>query len=644
MMHSAERGSESDDKENTNWNQYRRHSEQQIQQLEAHKMTELKTMLSGPGNEEKCSALQRLKMENLLLKEEHSQLIDMQKLTMPPGIGPFLETPANLLVSDGKCRQKTPWKIHDPTLQQQLRAVVGLEKSLILETAAIAMDELVELLHLKEPVWTKSTTDGRHLIHHDSYYKLFPKENHLKTATARIESSKDSGVVAVDATNLIKMLLDSNKWKDLFPTILNEAGTIEVIDTGAFGGSLNLVKKLLNLYMRCIPRFIYDQIVFMQMYGKMHVLSPLVAPREFVFIRYCRQLNSSTWIMVDVSYQFIKQLKDAEAAPTYSRKLPSGCMIEDISNGKSKITWIEHVEVEDKSLTHRLYRDLVFNCQAYGATRWVVSLQRMCERFAFSVGPTMAHRHELEEVIGSPEGRRNVINLCDRMVKNFCEELSMSDKIDFSHSSASHNSGIQMSVQRSNGQGLANGLILSAATSLWLPLSYEILFDFFRDEKNRAQWDVLSNGNTSNEIAHISTGMHPGNCISIIQPYVPEESSMLILQDSFIDSLGAMVVYAPIELPSIVSVLHKEEMTMVPVLPSGFVISTDGRIDEGAGASLSSVKSKSGGSLLTVAFRILMSYGTQPKELNMQSVANVHALISSTVEKIKAVLDYSDSE
>ncbi|XP_073292759.1 homeobox-leucine zipper protein ROC8-like isoform X2 [Primulina huaijiensis] len=696
-MHSAEGGSGSGDKETSNSQkgkiQYRRHSEQKIQRLEAffkecphpdenqrqqlsrelsldpmqikfwfqNKRTQTKAQNdraennalrsenerfrsenlamqevlrkglcqscidSTLGEEEKHSVLQRLKIENVLLTEEHRRLIDKQKLAIPPpGIGSFLETPGNLSVGDemgvtaALDREQTPWKLQDPTSQLHLSEIEKVEKSLIIGIAASAMDELVELLHLKEPVWIKSATDGRSLIHHDSYYKLFPKANHLKTASARIESSKDSGMVAVAATHLIEMLLDSNKWKDLFPTIINEAGTIEVIDTGEFGGSLNL------------------------MYGKIHVLSPLVAPREFNFIRYCRQLNSRTWILVDVSYDFIKQFEDA--APTNPRKFPSGCMIEDISNGKSNITWIEHVEVDDKSLTHRLYRDLLCNCQAYGATRWVVTLQRMCERIAFSVGRTMTHKHALEGVIGLPEGRRNLMNLCHRMVKNFCEELSFSDRLDFSHSSASNNSGVRVSLHRSTVQGMPNGLILSAATSLWLPLSYETLFDFFKDEKNRAQWDALSNGNISNEIAHISTGTHPGNCVSIIQPYVPEESNMLILQESCIDPLGAMVIYAPIELPSVIAAVNGENMAKIPILPSGFVISTDGCTDDGVGASSSSSKSRSRGSLLTVAFQILMCYGTRPRELNMETISNVHALLSTTIQKIKTALDCSDVE
>lgn len=75
------------------------------------------------------------------------------------------------------------------------------------------------------------------------------------------------------------------------------------------------------------------------MYEKMHILSPLVAPREFFFIRHIRQINTNTWVMVDVSYDFIKQLQDA--APTRSWKLPSGCMIEDKSNGKSIVSSIQ---------------------------------------------------------------------------------------------------------------------------------------------------------------------------------------------------------------------------------------------------------------------------------------------------------------
>ncbi|XLU31163.1 hypothetical protein S245_067229, partial [Arachis hypogaea] len=59
-----------------------------------------------------------------------------------------------------------------------------------------------------------------------------------------------------------------------------------------------------------------------------------------------------------------------------------GCFIQDMPNGYSKVTWVEHVEIEDKTLVHRLFRNLVYNGMAFGAQRWLAVLQRMCERLA----------------------------------------------------------------------------------------------------------------------------------------------------------------------------------------------------------------------------------------------------------------------
>ncbi|GMP25578.1 hypothetical protein CsSME_00002377 [Camellia sinensis var. sinensis] len=109
------------------------------------------------------------------------------------------------------------------------------------------------------------------------------------------------------------------------------------------------------------------------------------------------------------------------------------------------------------------------------------------------------------------------MDLSQRMVKNFWKMLSMSGKLDFPQLSELNNSGIRVSVRQNNEIGQPSGMIVSAASSLWLPLSSETLFNFFTDEKTRHQWDVLSNGNPVNEIAHVSYGTHPGNCISIIQ-------------------------------------------------------------------------------------------------------------------------------
>lgn len=79
------------------------------------------------------------------------------------------------------------------------------------------------------------------------------------------------------------------------------------------------------------------------------------------------------------------------------------------------------------------------------------------------------------------------MKLSHRMVKSFCGILSMSGKLDFPQLSELYNSGIRVSIHKSREPGQPDGMIVSAATSLWLPLRPQNVFDFIRDEKMRVQ-------------------------------------------------------------------------------------------------------------------------------------------------------------
>ncbi|KAF2325701.1 hypothetical protein GH714_033345 [Hevea brasiliensis] len=549
----------------------------------------------GPpfGEEERQRSLQKLQLENAQLKEEMDSIIPIHRSSLDFSMtglanqrmgSPALDLELNPGISD-----------HIPMPYQQLEGIPEMEKTLMTETAARAMEELIRLLRINEPLWIRSQSDGRYTIHRDSYDKVFPRAHHFKGSNARVESSKDSGMVTMNGMNLVEMFLDTNKWVDLFPTIVTRASIIQVLETGLIGnrsGSLQL------------------------MYEQMHILSPLVPSREFCFLRQCQQIEADTWVIADVSYDCLKE----NGFSSRSWRLPSGCMIQDMPNGCSKVTWVEHVEVDDKTKIHRLYRDLISSDSAYGAERWIFTLQRMCERYAFSFGET-APSWELGGVMTSSEGRKSIMKLAHRMVKNFCSMLSMSGKLDFPQLSEVKNSGVRVSVRKSMETGQPGGMI----------------------------WDILSNGNPVHEIAHISGGAHPGNCISIIRPFIPSENNMVMLQESCTDPLGSFIVYAPIDIPTMNIAISGEDSSIIPILPSGFVISGDGRPDKGNGASTSANPGRSsGGSLLTVAFQILVSTPTSSssssssKELNIESVATVNTLISSTVQKIKAALNCSN--
>ena len=133
-----------------------------------------------------------------------------------------------------------------------------------------------------------------------------------------------------------------------------------------------------------------------------------------------------------------------------------------------------------------------------------------------------------------------------------------------------------------------------------------------------------------------------------MQAMNPNQSSMLILQETCIDAAGSLVVYAPVDIPAMHVVMNGGDSAYVALLPSGFAIVPDGPGSRGPTTCnrLGSVNGPSsvggpthrvGGSLLTVAFQILVN-SLPTAKLTVESVETVNNLISCTVQKIKAAL------
>lgn len=114
---------------------------------------------------------------------------------------------------------------------------------------------------------------------------------------------------------------------------------------------------------------------------------------------------------------------------------------------------------------------------------------------------------------------------------------------------------------------------------------------------------------------------------------------MLILQETCTDPSGSMVVYAPVDIPAMHLVMSGGDSTYVALLPSGFAILPDGPgASGGSTAGDGETKVSGSGSLLTVAFQILVN--SQPTaKLTVESVETVNNLISCTIQKIKAALN-----
>ncbi|KAK9922611.1 hypothetical protein M0R45_031068 [Rubus argutus] len=75
--------------------------------------------------------------------------------------------------------------------------------------------------------------------------------------------------------------------------------------------------------------------------------SPTFLAREAQFVRYSHQQLDGSWIVVDVSVDELRQFH-RPSTRSVCRKRPSGCLIRDMQNGSSLVTWVENVDVREK--------------------------------------------------------------------------------------------------------------------------------------------------------------------------------------------------------------------------------------------------------------------------------------------------------
>ncbi|CAN7013838.1 hypothetical protein IGI04_012976 [Brassica rapa subsp. trilocularis] len=494
------------------------------------------------------------------------------------------------------------------------------DKPMIVELAVAAMEELVRMAQTCDPLWVPSD-NAVEILNEEEYFRTFPRGIGPKPLGLRSEASRESTVVIMNHINLVEILMDVNQWSSVFCGIVSRALTLEVLSTGV-AGNYNGALQVMT--------------------AEFQVPSPLVPTRENYFVRYCKQHSDNTWAVVDVSLDSLRP-----SPITRNRRRPSGCLIQELQNGYSKVTWVEHTEVDDRSV-HTMYKPLVNTGLAFGAKRWVATLDRQCERLASSMASNIP-TGDLS-VITSPEGRKSMLKLAERMVMSFCSGVGASNAHAWTTLATTGSDDVRVMTRKSmDDPGRPPGIVLSAATSFWIPVAPKRVFDFLRDENSRSEWDILSNGGLVQEMAHIANGRDPGNSVSLFRVNSANsgQSNMLILQESYTDASGSYVIYAPVDIMAMNVVLSGGDPDYVALLPSGFAILPDGssRVNASAGAeggdgnNLEVVTSTASncGSLLTVAFQILVD-SVPTAKLSLGSVATVNSLIKCTVERIKAAL------
>ncbi|XP_050380573.1 homeobox-leucine zipper protein GLABRA 2 isoform X2 [Argentina anserina] len=497
--------------------------------------------------------------------------------------------------------------------------IFGLEKSRIMEIVNQAMEELQKMATAGEPLWVRSVETGREILNYDEYIKEFNIEIPATGRPKRsIEASRETGVVFVDLPKLVQSFMDVNQWKEMFPSMISKAATVDVISNGE-GDNRNGAVQL--------------------MFAELQMLTPLVPTREVYFVRCSKQLSAEQWAVVDVSIDKVEDNIDVSLVKC--RKRPSGCIIEDKSNGHCKVIWVEHLECQ-KSTIQTMYRSIVNSGLAFGARHWVATLQLQCERLVFFMATNVPMKDSTG--VATLAGRKSILKMAQRMTSSFCRAIGASSYHTWTKISSKTGDDIRIASRKNlNDPGEPLGVILCAVSSVWLPVSPFTLFDFLRDETRRNEWDIMLNGGPAQTIANLSKGQDRGNAVTI-QTMKSKENSMWILQDSCVNSYESMVVYAPVDITGMQSVMTGCDSSNMAVLSSGFSILPDGL--ESRPMVITSRKEdrgsdSEGGTLLTVAFQVLTNTSPTAK-LTMESVESANTLISCTLINIKTSLQCED--
>jgi homeobox-leucine zipper protein len=91
-------------------------------------------------------------------------------------------------------------------------------------------------------------------------------------------------------------------------------------------------------------------------------------------------------------------------------------------------------------------------------------------------------------VITNQDGRKSMLKLAERMCISFCAGVSASTAHTWTTLSGTGADDVRVMTRKSvDDPGRPAGIVLSAATSFWLPVTPKRVFEFLRDENSRSE-------------------------------------------------------------------------------------------------------------------------------------------------------------
>ncbi|XP_021310588.1 homeobox-leucine zipper protein ROC6-like [Sorghum bicolor] len=405
------------------------------------------------------------------------------------------------------------------------------------------------------------------------------------------------------------------------------------------------------------------------MNAELWVQSPRLHNRRINFLRYNKRVAEGQWAVMDVSVDGIlgpsagRRTTDATAVAnntTGCRLLPSGCLIEDMGKGNDycKITWVVHAEY-DETMVPTLFRPLLRSGKAFGAHRWLASLQSQYEYLTI-LHSSQVPRGDKDNTVAaiSSMGKRGILELAKRMMAVFYSavsgpvtQTSTSNLYEWPASAGTDarrtdDAAVRMVTWKKPGS--VADLVLSASTTVWLPNTPpQLVFQYLCDGQRRGEWDVFANGTAVAELCSVATGPLHGNAVSVLYSNVTTDGTdskkVLMLQQACTDASRSMVVYAPVEEDFMRAVMNGGDHASVFLMPSGFAVLPDGhgRVRDAPSSSSAPIgrDNHTAGSILTMACQALLpGLSSSDKHAADRAFDDVGNLLCHVLKKIKAAV------
>ncbi|XP_074363429.1 homeobox-leucine zipper protein HDG5-like [Apium graveolens] len=179
-----------------------------------------------------------------------------------------------------------------------------------------------------------------------------------------------------------------------------------------------------------------------------------------------------------------------------------------------------------------------------------------------------------------------------------------------------------ISTRPSTEPGNPIGLICSAASTTTLPYSYVEVFNLLRDIRCTTQ--IVDGGSKENflqELARISTGGSPANCISLFRIYHANSTQECVLHECCSDDSESVVAYTALSEDGIAK-LGTADSASIQILTNGFVLVP---IQQGSGC------------LLTVGIQSLASMNPY-ENLSLLGAMASQRHLDEIISRIKEVL------